>query len=709
MKKHSYIYATVLGFTLAVSCAELPYEDAFDASDVSDGVASDSPRVELVFSADLETTKTSLGSDWSVSWCEGDLVKILWDGGWTDTAAERQDGKVLFKASVEEAAGYYAIYPASVPAQVDETGKLVLELPQSFSGEFGDCAVIVAYTTRESLDFGRFRSAVSMVRFSINDDIFTRVVFNSANNAGISGRIKLDKELSVVETHPEAATAEIVVSGKGTYFFSMLPALSLPGFKFKLGTSQAWTSFVIGASPVALAAGDILCINDPLDNRAQTIGDWFITPTGAGLKDGSSWDDAGDGALLISLLSNLASSGLDGHTINVGEGSFDLGSGASFLDLQSGSPVTVNISGVKGKTVFTSSGTSGILAVHDADVSLNLKNLAFRDASNKGKGGALCLTAGSHRFAGCTFADNAVTSTTADDTGGAMYVGGTASVHIEDCDFIANKIAVTGGGALAFYSTEMSTILNCRFNGNNPDKIGNGGAILQKKSGSTLYVANCSFDGNGCATNGADIFTSAGNALLLYNCTSRGQKNTDSANLGSVRANCPVLVANSSLYTGSAGAMHGVLCFGANNTAAAEKNVIVNSIFLCDAADGPAFGTGSSNATTTRTISSYGHNLYSTPLRVTVTDNGGATDKASVKAADVWPSTELSPEGQLVWEGPDESFTKATPSEVEIALNAFAYGGKAFCAWLKDKDVFGKDAAGNDRGTAWWPGAYQKQ
>ena len=155
--------------------------------------------------------------------------------------------------------------------------------------------------------------------------------------------------------------------------------------------------------------------------------------------------------------------------------------------------------------------------------------------------------------------------------------------------------------------------------------------------------------------------------------------------------------------------MHGVLCFGANNTAAAEKNVIVNSIFLCDEAIGYAFGTGSTSTTTERTISSYGHNLYSTPLRVTVTDNGGATDKASVKAADVWPSTELSPEGQLVWEGPDESFTKATPSEVEIALNAFAYGGKAFCAWLKDKDVFGKDAAGNDRGTAWWPGAYQKQ
>ncbi len=33
--------------------------------------------------------------------------------------------------------------------------------------------------------------------------------------------------------------------------------------------------------------------------------------------------------------------------------------------------------------------------------------------------------------------------------------------------------------------------------------------------------------------------------------------------------------------------------------------------------------------------------------------------------------------------------------------------GDAFYSWLEGIGAIGKDALGKDRGTSWWPGAYQ--
>ena len=44
------------------------------------------------------------------------------------------------------------------------------------------------------------------------------------------------------------------------------------------------------------------------------------------------------------------------------------------------------------------------------------------------------------------------------------------------------------------------------------------------------------------------------------------------------------------------------------------------------------------------------------------------------------------------------------------AFNAYMGGktvGEVYYAWLTEIGAVGKDAAGTERGAAWWPGAYQ--
>lgn len=667
-------YMILLAALLAAACAK------------TNDVVPRADKLALTFSADAAVTKTSLGADWSVSWVEDDAVSILWKGGKSDSRARLKDRKAFFSAVVDETDTYYAVYPASIPASVGADGQLSFSIPSVQSGKFEDCAVITAKTTRESLDFGTFKSAVALVRFTITGDSYGNVVFTS----------------------PGADAVTVATPAAGTYYFAVPAGITLPSLKFTLGSMGTAES----STPVTLQAGDILCIDTPLESNMEVVGDIYITVMGSGKKDGSSWADAGDNAFLVSLLSDPASAGvLNGHSVNLSEGTFDLSNGEKGLSLSFGSPTALQLAGDAGKTLFTTSltGAEGcILTVADANVSLSVSGITFTGASHDAAGGAVNLTAGTHRFSGCTFSNNKVTSTASDRTGGAIYVGGSASAEIEDCSFTGNDVGVTGGGALAFYAATVSKVVNCSFKNNNSGKIGNGGAILQKKAGGILYVIGCSFDSNACATNGADIFASAGSALLLYNCTAVHPLNNSANNRGSLRSNVPLLVANCTIASKESSLANGNVAFGVSG---AEKNVIVNNLIVCDSGSSMSSAFTSSSTSLTRDVASYGHNIYTQAPNIVLVDKGGDSDMDQIKASDIWPEDiALSASGVLEWNGPAglSGFGCATAAGVEAALKAFPTGGADFYNYLVAKGLFDKDATGTSRGDSWWPGAYQK-
>lgn len=660
-------------------------------------------RQALTFVADATATKTSLGDDWSVSWCEGDLVKIIWNGGEAVCEAVLKEGKAYFSAVVDEVSEYYAVYPASVPASVSADGRLSITLPASQTGKFEDCAVIMAQTTRKALNFGRFKSAVSMVRFSIENPSVTRVRFSSPDSSPIAGTLAINPDLTY-SASADITSVELPVQGKGTYFLSLLPGLSLPGVSFQLGTDEKWLGTASSLTPAALEAGQILLLSAVLEDHLVIEGDIYISTSEE----------------LVALLSNPASSSkLDGHTVHLSAGEYNLAVGDKGLSLDFEAATTVKLSGEEG-TVFTTSlsGAEGcIITVGSDNVNLDVEGITFKGASHEGTGGALCLTKGSHSFRDCVFSDNVTTATAADKTGGAVYVGGTAAAEFEACTFSGNNTYVTGGGAMAVYTTGVVTVLDCDFTGNTSHNgtsyVGNGGAILQKKAGNILYIVNSRFNGNATNTNGPDIFSSAGAAIFLFNDTFAHPLSPDSksANRGCIRLNVPAMVAFCTFVTEvdtdavGAGTSNGLMAFGQNN-----NNVFVGNLMLSNA--GYSMGVGAKyTSSTTKQATTKGYNVYSEAPKLVITDDVH-TDLTGIRTADVVASTELSG-GYLVWDGPAvklPALQTASAAYMTTVLKDYPLDGTRFYDWLSEKGVFGKDAAGNTRGTdAWWPGAYQAQ
>lgn len=693
MKKYMILFAAVL--LAACTAKEMP-------DSVKPEEAVDTPRQALTFMADAVVTKTSLGADWSVSWNEGDQVKILWNGGEAVCAAELEGGKAYFSAVVDEVKEYYAVYPASIEAQVGADGKLVLAIPTAQSGRFEDSAVIVAHTTREALNFGRFKSAVGMIRFSIVDPSVTKVRFTATDSKPVGGSVSAGPELTY-ETVPGSASVEVAVEGAGTYYLSVLPGVELSGLSFQLGNEEKWFGTASSQTPATIQAGQILLVSASLEDNLVIEGDIYISEPEA----------------LRSLLSNPASaSKLDGHTVHVSAGTYDLAVEEKGLSLDFEQAITLKLVAEEG-TVFTTSlsGAEGcILTVASDNVNLDMEGVTFTGGSHNGSGGALNLTKGKHVFRNCTFDKNVSTSTSADKTGGAVNVGGTAEADFEGCTFTDNRTSVTGGGALAVYTTGMVRVLNCTFTGNTSHTgtgyVGNGGAILQKKAGNILYIVNSRFSGNGTNTNGPDIFTSAGAALMMFNNTLAHPlyPQANSLNRGLARVNAPALVVNCTFVmevdgnaTG-AGCNNGVLAFSQNN-----NNVIMGNLMLTNA--GYSMGAGANYAgNTTKKATTAGYNVYSEAPKIEFTDKGDNTDVTDIRTADVVASSELSADGLLHWDGPAAklpAYQAPTPAQVETVINEYPVGGTDFYNWLVAKGVFGKDAAGNDRGNAWWPGAYQ--
>lgn len=706
MKKYIIIMAAAV---LAAACAkEMPGEAGQDR-----GLIGGSARHPLTFTADIVSTRTTLGADWNVSWNDGDAVKIVWNGGSATTSAVIDGGKVSFSASVDEVNDYYAVYPASFAASVGADGKLSVTVPSVQDGRFENCAAIVAHTTRESLDFGRFRSAVSLIRFQLDDASLTRISFSDPSGAKVAGRVSTGPDCASFDTDAGSGTIEAGLSGAGPYYLALVPGLDLGGLAFQLGTADAWKGVSSNDTPVSLSAGDVLCVNGSVDGHIEVLGDYYITVGGSGSKDGSSKANAGDAAFLRSLLSSAGSGSLlDGRIVHIASGTYDMAIGDKRLSLSFDSPAAVTLEGEEG-TVFTTSlsGDEGcILTVASAGVSLDIRGISFTGASHNGPGGAVCLNEGSHSFTDCSFYDNEVTSKTSDHTGGAVYLKGSATADFSHCSFTRNKTAITGGGAIGIHSSGIVRILGCRFTQNGILTVANGGAILQKGDDSYLYVAGCAFDSNSCTNNGPDIFTSKGSALLLYNCTSVNPGTSNTTNAGSIRANAPMLVANCTFSIPSVSENNGCVAFGNSGEA---KNRIINNLVLCDEGNSFSSAFTASNTSQKRDVASFGFNVYTKAPNITWKGDGVSADKTGVSYSSVFPSAAaLSAGGVLEWDGPAaklDGFTCAGADDVSAAIKGYAQNGNDFYNWLVDTGAFDVDGAGNYRGTAaWWPGAYQK-
>lgn len=222
----------------------------------------------------------------------------------------------------------------------------------------------------------------------------------------------------------------------------------------------------------------------------------FVTPTGAGTGNGSSWANA---ATLQNAISTMAAN----SQIWLKSGVYSI---STTLDINN------NASNVKLYGGFAGTETS-----------LNQRNYLTNVTTLDGQTTTqiLIIRNDAIEVNGITFTNGFITGTITGGTnpntgGGAIRIMGSNSI-LRNCKFLNNvSTSERGGGALFIWYGEGHLIENCEFQGNvNRTADGNGGGAIHNWE-ENVIIRNCKFIGNRSTNDGGALYT------WVYNLTISG-------------------------------------------------------------------------------------------------------------------------------------------------------------------------------------------
>ena len=576
MKKTALIMAAML--YAAVSCTkEQIHEEKSDKPEIEAPGESEG-TIPMEFTAVSDLTKTSIGElnggKREISWVKDDEIKIIYNNKSTTAKAETTGASTIFKANVDKAPAYYAVYPSSA-ATVAEDGSWKVAIPakQDVSGGFGSAHYAAAVAKDGNL---AFRNLCGWLKFTIADQRIKSVLIRGNGEQFLAGNLAVtfDEEGNIASKTVSNGNSRIIVNvnGAGEYYVAVLPDVNLEngvGFRFytsnEIVSENAIETGVFSSKALSVEQGKIVNLGG-LDSRIVT--DWWISPSGTG--DGKSADSPAAGVefLRAKLAQDVTSDktrnglakgyGCMGITIHAAAGEYDFaGQEINITWPGHTSSVGTTILGAEG-TIFKNTGSSrffkigksvdlkfenitfdggnagtengGAIWQNDATAILAFKNCAFKN--NKATNGGAVYMAGSNMTAENTsFSDN--TATTA---AGAVGIAGTAElVSFTDCDFTSNT-AGKHGGALQNCGGEKTrlTVTRGAFSSNKTTdgSVGGGGAItFRGDKPSITIIDGVVFSGNSAGRQGGAVRVNTVNDISIMNSVISGNKALDGAGL----------------------------------------------------------------------------------------------------------------------------------------------------------------------------------
>lgn len=670
--------------------------------------------VELSFTATLDNAvKSTVDASGKCSWEEGDQIKICWlDGSSMNSAvatAQSAGATTTFTATVEDAAEYYAVYPSSVSASLDASGKLTLTNPVSQDGSYAKAAISAAFTTRESLSFA-FKQAVSLLKFEIQRTDVTSVDIVAKDGANLSGDFTCTFEgqaISVVGASEPSVSASI--SGAGTYYVAIAAGVNTPAVAIRMNKSGE----VIPAVAVAPSAGlnfarATIKNVGRIDDRVVT--DYYISPSGTG--NGLSQSTPAGKSLLTSLAANDIYSNyvIAGTTFHMLEGTHTF---TAALDLN---PVVECLFTIKGEGTakLVASGSVNFLKTQGS-ASVVLEDLTF-NSFNGWQGGVLFMNGGKLTARNCNFGSNAGRGSS--NGAGVIYATGASDASFSGCQFLSNKCEVNGNApsVAMLYGNAFLKFDGCYFGSNSAVNR----AVINSQGTSVVFINGCAFNNNSntAASTYASVIHAGGAGVCVNNSTFyQNNGKADSKPLNNcecITASANMIITNSTFYEYFQANRGVIAC------TAAKKGVLFNNVIL-----GNYSGTVLYFSSNNYTMTSLGHNIYRSITDYRTGDYKiglpAATGDISGVAANVlgggsWNSTSH----VYSWNGSLTSGTlvKAASSEFEPAVKAMSETqsntvlgsgklGDKFWGWLSSINATGVDQLGTSRGDSWWPGAYQ--
>lgn len=545
---------------------------------VKDEPAKEDPSGDTPVPEGMIRLTFGVSQEGGVSANEGDDTKTTWDGsthGWSDddkiriivgegdvegtdyVDAEVVDGKVT--AVVPDAPYYYAVYPTTATYTFTAAeGKISVSFGRNQGGTFKDANIMAAKTSKAAASFN-FKNMTSILKFTTAvGSPYTKIDFAANDKVKLNGTVStnfeepFDVETSSTGSYTDMLTTDIAADG--TYYLAVLPGTTLSnGIGFKVTKSGAQSTGSLSTSSLSMERCAIRTLPVAIDELIHES--WFITETGSGKKDGTSWENAGDAARLVQLIYPTQTRGtgqgltaawrLHKATIYVAAGTYNIqaaNGGDALAPSYSTSTLTTTIkggypTGLSGTTTSGQDVNNNITIFQCNQLETADRVFAFTETfsgditfdgiqfpangNSRVVGTVLFVNSanvtGALRFKNCSFTNFVQTGTI---SGGPIYIqntGETAKVSFSGCEFSGNQCNT--GGAV-YINTSVKGVVEfkdgCTFS-NNKAASGAGGGCIRARAGS-LVVDNCSFEGLGIE-NSSTVTAGNGGAIQADGAT----------------------------------------------------------------------------------------------------------------------------------------------------------------------------------------------
>ena len=260
MKTRNLIFTSGLFFSMTfalLSCAKVQSPEPSPESPAEN--QEQSGKIEMEFSAISEAgTKTALGELSEglrpITWVKDDEIKIYFNESFTTSKALSDGATTTFKANVDEAPAYYAVYPSSVESSLTD-GSISVTIPAKpvASKDFGSIHYAAAIAKDGNLSF---KNLCGFIRFEIKNPEIRSLIIRGAGEQLLAGKVSVsfDENGNIGTPSISGGNSRIIatVAGAGVYYIPirkgmwLQPMLSRLEFSalrlFRSAAVGLWTS-----------------------------------------------------------------------------------------------------------------------------------------------------------------------------------------------------------------------------------------------------------------------------------------------------------------------------------------------------------------------------------------------------------------------------------------------------------------------------------
>lgn len=507
--------------------------------------------------AKSDDTKTTIDNGVTL-WAEGDQIKVICsDNSVSNFTLKGGAGTTTgdFQGLVPEGkTAVYAVYPAARYSAVNGS-TVKVSVPGSQTGVFGAGNLAVAKVGGDHNM--AFKNVNAFISFTIPSEI-TKVVISSVDGSSLGGILSVNCSGSVpavgaLENGVSEITTTFPDANGGTYYIAVAPGVTHANgllLKYFKGDEESGTYYlnktITTVANVNIAMGSV-----------EAEGNYYVTVSGAGNKNGMSWADAFSAEQMWKKLHLSDAEGaeatnaakieaIDGAVFHMAAGDYNFGVSPS-LSFNEDEAITLTFKGgypsnpssdavadpANNATNITGGNSHACLSL-SGKMNITLDGIRIVNGRISGQPGGSLSCSGSNltlTMIDCRVSDNVHPGTAGNDAGAGIFLNQAGSftatrvtfannssnhapalfdkgtdMTLNNCTFDSNTATNWGSAVRIRYGNPECEFNSCTFSNNTAANAH--GAVVHNEGTTTFN--GCNFTGNSCDKGGAMSLNGSG-------------------------------------------------------------------------------------------------------------------------------------------------------------------------------------------------------